>query len=47
MPRQPAVDRERIRELLAKGLTAQQVAYRLRCSETVVKRIRQQMEGAK
>lgn len=40
MPRQWSVDRERIRQLLAKGLSTRQICLRLGCSESVVLKVR-------
>lgn len=45
MRRQQLVDRDRVRQLFGQGLTAQQIAYRLRCSESVVNKIRREIEG--
>jgi len=48
MAGKPSVDRERVAQLAAKGLTSSQIAARLGCStKTVGKILKEQKEGAK
>lgn len=47
MPRQWSVDRERIRQLLAKGLSTRQICLRMGCSESVVLKVRRDEGGKK